>query len=48
VVMLLGIVSFITVISVWDFLESFVDTRLFFIYVTSFLFYNYYSVHKSS
>lgn len=47
VVMLLGIVILITVISLWEFLEIFLDTRFYVIYLISFLFYNYYSIKKT-
>jgi NADH:ubiquinone oxidoreductase subunit 5 (subunit L)/multisubunit Na+/H+ antiporter MnhA subunit len=47
VVMLLGIVTMITVISLWEFLEIILDNRFYFIYFVSFLFFNYYSVKKS-
>ena len=47
VVMLLGIVTMITVISLWEFLEILLDNRFYFVYLVSFLFYNYYSVKKS-
>jgi NADH-ubiquinone oxidoreductase chain 5 len=43
VVMLLGLTLLITTISLWDFLEIILDNRLYFIYLISFLFYNYYS-----
>jgi len=43
VVMLLGLTLLITIISLWEFLEIFVDNRFYFIYLLSFLFYNYYS-----
>ena len=41
VVMLLGLTVFITIISLWDLLDMFVDNRLYFLYLLSFLFYNY-------
>ena len=47
VVMLLGIVILITVISLWEFLEVLLDNRFYFVYLISFLFYNYYSLKKS-
>ena len=47
VVMLLGIVTMITVISLWEFLEILLDNRFYFVYLLSFLLYNYYSVKKS-
>lgn len=48
VVMLLGIVILITSISLWEFLEILLDNRFYFVYLISFLFYNYYSVKKST
>lgn len=47
VVMLLGILSLITLISLWEFLESLLDNRFYFVYLVSFLFYNYYFIKKS-
>jgi NADH-ubiquinone oxidoreductase chain 5 len=47
VVMLFGIVTMITVISLWKFLEILLDNRFYFVYLISFLFYNYYSIKKS-
>jgi NADH:ubiquinone oxidoreductase subunit 5 (subunit L)/multisubunit Na+/H+ antiporter MnhA subunit len=44
VVMLLGVVSLITVISLWEFLEVILDNRFYFVYLISFLFFNYYSL----
>lgn len=41
VVMLLGLLVFITVGSFWDSLQLFADTRLYFIYILSFLLFNY-------
>ena len=41
VVMLLGLTVLITMISLWDLLDMFVDNRLYFLYLLSFLFYNY-------
>jgi proton-translocating NADH-quinone oxidoreductase chain L len=43
VVMLLGLTVFISVTSLWEFLEILLDSRYYFIYLLSFLFYNYYS-----
>lgn len=43
VVMLLGLTLLITIISLWEFLEMFLDNRIYFVYLISFLFYNYYS-----
>ena len=43
VVMLLGVILLISIVGLWEFLEVFVDNRLYFIFLTSFLFYNYYS-----
>lgn len=42
VVMLLGLTLLISIVGVWEFLEGFVDNRLYFIYFFSFLFYNYF------
>lgn len=42
VVMLLGVILYISIVGLWEFLEVFVDNRLYFIFFTSFLFYNYY------
>jgi len=47
VVMLLGIVIMITLISLWDFLELVLDARFYFIFLTSFLLSNYYSLKKA-
>jgi proton-translocating NADH-quinone oxidoreductase chain L len=41
VVMLLGLTVFISLISLWDVLNVFIDHRLYFLYILSFLFYNY-------
>ena len=43
VVMLIGLTLLITIIGVWDFLELFIDNKLYFVYLISFFFYNYYS-----
>lgn len=43
VVMLLGVILLISIVGLWEFLEVFVDNRLYFIFLTSFFFYNYYS-----
>jgi NADH-ubiquinone oxidoreductase chain 5 len=43
VVMLLGLTFLITLIGAWDLLTFFVDNRLYFIYLSSFLVYNYFS-----
>lgn len=43
VVMLLGVILVITIVGLWEFLEVFVDNRLYFIFLTSFVLYNYYS-----
>ncbi len=43
VVMLLGLTLLITTISIWEFLEVFIDNRLYFIYLISFIFFNSYS-----
>jgi NADH-ubiquinone oxidoreductase chain 5 len=39
-VMLLGLTIFISVIGLWDFISFWVDNRLYFIYIVSFLFIN--------
>ena len=41
VVMLIGLIALITIGSFWDILETLLDTRLYFIYLLSFLIYNY-------
>jgi len=43
VVMLIGLTLLITIVGLWNFLELFIDNRLYFIYLISFIFYNYYS-----
>ena len=43
VVMLLGVILLISIVGLWEFLEVFVDNRLYFIFLTYFIFYNYYS-----
>lgn len=43
VVMLLGVILLISIVGLWEFLEVFVDNRLYFIFLTTFIFYNYYS-----
>lgn len=47
VVMLLGLTLIITIISLWDILEIFIDNRIYFIYLLSFIFYNYFLSQKS-
>ena len=47
VVMLLGLTLLITIISLWEFLKIFLDNRFYFVYLLSFLFYNYYSTLKN-
>ena len=42
-VMLIGLTLLITIIGLWDFLELFINNKLYFIYLFSFIFYNYYS-----
>ena len=42
VFILIGLTLFISVIGFWEFLELFVDNRLYFLFITTFLFYNYY------
>lgn len=46
VVMLLGLVILMTIMSLWEFLEVIVDTKFYFVYLLTFLFFNYYSVKK--
>ena len=41
VVMLIGLIALITIGSFWDILQVLLDTRLYFIYILSFLIYNY-------
>lgn len=41
VVMLLGLTALITLGSLWDILETLIDTRLYFVFILSFFFYNY-------
>jgi NADH-ubiquinone oxidoreductase chain 5 len=41
VVMLIGLIGLITIGSFWDILQILLDTRLYFIYILSFLIYNY-------
>ena len=43
VFILIGLTLLISVIGLWDFLELFVDNRLYFLFITTFLFYNYYT-----
>lgn len=43
VFILIGLTFLISVIGLWDFLELFVDNRLYFLFLTTFLFYNYYT-----
>jgi len=43
VVMLLGVILLISIVGLWEFLEVFVDNRLYFLFLTTFIFYNYYS-----
>nr|YP_009047466.1 NADH dehydrogenase subunit 5 [Buxbaumia aphylla]AGN74257.1 NADH dehydrogenase subunit 5 [Buxbaumia aphylla]AHG58915.1 NADH dehydrogenase subunit 5 [Buxbaumia aphylla] len=40
-VMLIGLTIFITIIGLWDFISFWVDNRLYFIYIVSFLFINF-------
>ena len=42
-IMLIGLTLLITIIGLWDFLELFINNKLYFIYLFSFIFYNYYS-----
>ena len=41
VVMLIGLIALITIGSFWDILQSILDNRLYFVYIISFLIYNY-------
>ena len=41
VVMLIGLIALITIGSFWDILQGILDTRLYYIYIISFLIYNY-------
>lgn len=41
VVMLLGLTFLITIVALWDYLQFFVDNRIYFIFGTSFLFVNF-------
>lgn len=41
VIMLIGSTFFITVIGMWEFIEIYIDNRLYFIFFLSFLFYNF-------
>jgi proton-translocating NADH-quinone oxidoreductase chain L len=43
VVMLVGLTALITLVGLWEFLGFVIDTRFFFIYLITFLFYNYFS-----
>jgi len=43
VIMLLGLTGLITIISLWEFLEIFLDSKFYFVYIISFLYYNYYT-----
>jgi hypothetical protein len=40
-VMLIGLTIFITIIGLWDFISFWVDNRLYFIYIVSFLFIHF-------
>lgn len=42
VIMLIGLTLLIMIIGLWDFLQVFVDSKLYVIYLSSFIFYNYY------
>ena len=42
-VMLLGLTLLISSLGAWGFLELFIDSKAFFIYLVSFIFYNYYT-----
>ena len=43
VVMIIGLTLLISVIGLQDFFQAFIDNRLYFIFITTFLYYNYYS-----
>ena len=43
VIMLIGLTLLILMVGLWDILQVFVDSRLYLIYIASFIFYNYYS-----
>ena len=47
VVMLLGLTFLISLISLWEFLEIFLDIPLTLVYIIGFLFFNYYSTYKN-
>ena len=47
VVMLLGLTLLITLVGLWDFLESFLDNRLYFVFFLSFLFTSYFSKEQT-
>jgi len=47
VVMLLGIVVFVTLVSVWSLGELVLDSRVWFVYFASFLLWNQYAIKKS-
>lgn len=47
VVMLLGIVAFVTLVSVWSLGEVILDSRVWFVYFASFLLWNHYAIKKS-
>jgi len=40
-VMLIGLTIFITIIGMWDFISFWIDNRLYFIYIMSFLFIHF-------
>lgn len=43
VFILIGLTVLITIVGMWDFLEGIIDNRLYFVFLLSFLFSNYYS-----
>ena len=43
VIMLIGLILLITIIILWDFLQLFVEVKYYCIYLSCFIFYNYYS-----
>jgi NADH-ubiquinone oxidoreductase chain 5 len=48
VIMLIGLTFFVLIVGLWEYLEFFIDNRLYFVYIISFLFYNYYSIVSAS
>ena len=48
VVMLIGLILFITAVGLWHLLEQFVDNRLYFVFFTSFILYNTITLHNKA